>query len=78
MEGRWERRARKLEKRRKAMKASGMALKRVLLPLIEKRAEEARHAAPKKRRLRRSRATSIPASSRNRRREFRGGTWNQL
>lgn len=37
---RWERRERKLLGRRRAMKASGMGLKKVLLPLLEKRAKE--------------------------------------
>jgi hypothetical protein len=44
-ESRWQRRERKLVAQRKAMKASGMSLKKVLLPLLEKRALEARKAA---------------------------------
>ena len=38
---RWERRERKLRKRRDEMRVSGAGLKKILLPLIQKRAEEA-------------------------------------
>lgn len=38
---RWQRRARKQQKRREAMKESGVGLKKVILPLIQKKAEKA-------------------------------------
>jgi hypothetical protein len=38
---RWERRAKKLAKRREQMQMSGAGLKKVLLPLFLRRAEEA-------------------------------------
>ncbi len=41
---RWERRERKLEKRRKAMKMSGRGLITVIRPLITRQAEEAKRA----------------------------------
>jgi hypothetical protein len=51
---RWERRERKLKRRREGMKVSGVGLKKVLLPLLEKRAKQAeRPAAGKPRRRRR-------------------------
>ncbi len=40
----WERRDRKLQRRREGMRVSGLALKKVLLPLLEKRAREAERA----------------------------------
>ena len=41
---RWERRERKIKRRRDEMKVSGAGLKRMLLPLIQKRAEKAERA----------------------------------
>ena len=52
---RWERRARKLTKRREGMQVTGAGLKKVLLPLLRKRAEDAESKAPKPRRKRRKR-----------------------
>ncbi len=43
---RWERRARKLAKRREGMQVTGAGLKKVLLPLLRKKAEEAAPKAP--------------------------------
>lgn len=45
---RWERRERKLKKRREAMQVHGQGLKKVLLPLIARKAEEAKRAAQEK------------------------------
>ncbi len=45
---RWERRERKLKRRRQGMKVSGQGLKKVLLPIIARKAEEAKRAAAKK------------------------------
>ncbi len=42
---RWERRERKLKKQREGMKVTGMGLKKVLLPLLEKKARQAERAA---------------------------------
>ena len=54
---RWERRAKKLAKRRGGMQVTGAGLKKVLLPLLRKRAEEAEspEAKPKTRRQRKKR-----------------------
>ncbi len=45
---RWERRERKLRKRREDMKVSGIGLKKVLLPLLEKKARNAERASGRK------------------------------
>ena len=42
---RWEDRERKLRRRRQGMKVSGQGLKKVLLPIIARKAEEAKRAA---------------------------------
>ncbi len=47
---RWERRERKLTRRREAMKVSGLGLKKVVLPLLQRKAA----AAKAKRRTRRA------------------------
>ncbi len=52
---RWERRARKLAKRREGMQVAGAGLKKVLLPLLRKRAEEVEPKAPKARMKRKKR-----------------------
>jgi hypothetical protein len=46
---RWERRARKLAKRREGMRVTGASLKKVLLPLLSKKAEQSGKAGSKKR-----------------------------
>lgn len=52
---RWERREQKRLKRRKAMRMAGAGLKKVILPLMQKKAEAAEErAAGKKRRPKRS------------------------
>jgi hypothetical protein len=43
----WQRREHKLKKRREAMRVHGQGLKKVLLPLIARKAEEAKRAAQK-------------------------------
>lgn len=48
MEQRWLRRERKLRKRREGMRVSGQGLKKVLLPVIARKAEEAKRAAQSK------------------------------
>jgi hypothetical protein len=45
---RWERRARKLRKRRDAMQVSGAGLKKVHLPMLDRRSEEAQKRAANK------------------------------
>jgi len=47
---RWERRERKLAARRRAMKVSGQGLKKVLLPLLAKKAKAGERASNRKRR----------------------------
>jgi hypothetical protein len=45
---RWERRARKLDSKRKRMKISGRSLITVIQPIIMKRAQEAKRAGKEK------------------------------
>ncbi len=52
---RWERRARKIAKRREGMQVTGAGLKKVLLPLLRKRAEDSEKAAKPKRPTKRKR-----------------------
>ncbi len=52
---RWERRAKKLAKRREGMRVTGEGLKKVLLPLLRKRAEEEGPKVPKRKRSRKKR-----------------------
>lgn len=42
---RWQRRERKLRKRRETMPVSGAGLKKVILPLVKKKAKEAERKA---------------------------------
>lgn len=42
---RWERRERKLKKRRERMRLHGQGLKKVVLPIIARKAEEAKKRA---------------------------------
>ncbi len=44
----WERRERKLQKRRKAMRMAGAGLKKVILPLLQKKAEVAEERSAEK------------------------------
>ncbi len=50
---RWERRAQKLAKRREGMQVTGAGLKKVLLPLLRKRAEEGKSSRPRRKRKKR-------------------------
>ncbi|TAK30657.1 MAG: hypothetical protein EPO21_19120 [Chloroflexota bacterium] len=52
MEYRWQRRERKLDAKRKAMRITGAGLKKVILPLLLKKAERAERAANERRRPR--------------------------
>ncbi|MHB1006474.1 MAG: hypothetical protein ACYC3S_12665 [Chloroflexota bacterium] len=45
---RWERRDNKLQRRRREMKVSGQGLKKVLLPIIARKAEKAKRAATRR------------------------------
>lgn len=45
---RWERRARKLDSKRKRMKISGRSLITVIQPIVMKRAQEAKRAGKEK------------------------------
>jgi hypothetical protein len=55
---RWERRERKLRARREALHSSGLSIKKVLLPVIQRKAEAAERAAREK-----GRPPAGPASS---------------